>query len=101
MPAKVYAVDRPELPPFSMPDRFRHDVTHFATPAGEADAPEHLGPKEYWIRREDAQRIYDDGAIRVVSILDSDNRTELEITEEQERWLQWMIDHDIQHIRID
>ena len=57
MPATVHAVDRPEMPPFTMPDRFRHDVTYFATPPGEQGAPERLGHREYWIRREDAERI--------------------------------------------
>ena len=101
MASRVIAVDHPELPPFAMPDRFRHDVTYFATPAGEPGAPETLGPREYWIRREDAEQMYDDGVIRIVSILDSANRTELEITEEQERWLKWMLDNGVQHVRIE
>lgn len=101
MSARVHAVNHPELPPFTMPDRFRHDVTYFATPAGEQGAPEPLGHREYRIRRDDAEQIYDDGVIRIVSILDSDHRTELEITEEQERWLQWMLENGIQHVRIE
>lgn len=96
----VHAVGRPEVPPFEMPDRFRHDVTYFCTPAGQQDAPERLAEGEYWIRRDDARRIYDDGVVTLVSPLDSSTRTEIEITEEQEAWLAWMIQNDVQHVRV-
>jgi hypothetical protein len=101
MSVRVVAVDHPELAPFAMPDRFRHDVTYFATPAGVQDAPATLGEREYWIRGEDARRIREDGALTIVSPLDSASRTELEITEEQERWLEWLIQHNIRHVRIE
>ena len=42
----------------------------------------------------------DDGVFRIVSPLDSDNRTELEITEEQEDWLKWIVQHQVEHIRL-
>ncbi len=83
-----------------MPDRFRRDVTYFATPPGVQDAPSHLPDCEYWIRQEDAARILDEGVIIIVSPLDSATRTEIEITEEQERWLEWVLAHQTQHVRI-
>lgn len=101
MATLVHAVDHPELPPFRMPDRFRHDITYFVTPAGMPGAPEKLPEREYWVRLDDARQIYDDGVIRIVSPLDSDNRTELEISEEQERWLEWMLQHGIEHVRVE
>lgn len=100
MPVLVYAVTKPELPPFRMPDRFKHDITYFATPAGTSGAPEKLGEGEYWVRRDDAKSIFEDGVIRVVSPLDSSTTAELEITEEQEAWLEWMNRHEIEHVRI-
>jgi hypothetical protein len=100
MPVQVHSVDQPQTPPLSMPDRFRRDVTYFATPPGVQDAPPHLPEREYWIRREDAQRILDEGVIIIVSPLDSASRTEIEITEEQERWLEWIVAHRVQHVRI-
>ncbi len=96
----VRAVDRPDLPAFSMPDRFRHDVTYFATPAGNGEAPAKLGEGEYWIHLAEARTTLDDGIFRLVSPLDSDHTTEIEISEEQERWLEWMVEHQIQHIRL-
>lgn len=100
MPLLVIAVDRTDVPPCSMPERFRHDVTYFATPAGVQDAPGKLAEREYWIRSDDARRILDDGVITIVSPLDSASRTEIEITEDQERWLQWLQDHQVQHVRV-
>lgn len=100
MAVQVLAVDQPQTPPLSMPDRFRRDVTYFATPPGVQDAPARLPEGEYWIRRDDAKRVLDDGVITIVSPLDSAARTEIEITEEQERWLEWIVAHQVQHVRI-
>jgi hypothetical protein len=99
MATLVFAADKPKLTPFTMPDRFRHDITYFRTPAGDFGVPE-LPGGEYWVRLEDARRYYEDGAIHVVSPLDSNNRTEIEITEEQENWLKWMIVNEIEHVRL-
>lgn len=100
MTVQVTAVHKPDLPPFEMPDRFRHDVTYFCTPAGDEGAPAKLGSHEYWVRLEDSRTIYDDGVIRIVSPLDSATTAELEITDEQEAWLEWMIEHEVEHIRL-
>ena len=81
-----------------MPDRFRRDVTYFATPPGVQDAPASLPEREYWIRTEDARRALDDGVIIIVSPLDSSYRTEIEISEDHEHWLEWLLQHHIQHI---
>lgn len=83
-----------------MSDRFRHDVTYFATPPGVQGAPASLPEREFWIRKEDSQQAFDDGVIRLVSPLDSDTTAEIEISEEQEVWLEWMVQNSIEHIRI-
>ena len=97
----VYAIEKPQLPPFEMPARFKHDITYFVTQAGEKGVPDCIAEGEWWVRREDARRIYDEGVIRIVSPLDSANTAELEITEEQEAWLHWMIQHEIEHLRLE
>jgi hypothetical protein len=97
---RVHAVDQPELTPLEMPHRFKHDIAYFMTPAGEAGVPA-LGAGEYWVRLDDARRILDDGVLVLVSPLDGENQTEVEISEDQERWLEWMIEHQIQHVRIE
>ena len=70
-----------------MPDRFRTDVAYFMTPADGEDATE-LGPHEYWIRIADARRWLDALTVEVVSPLDAATRVELELTDEQEAWLE-------------
>ncbi len=100
MPLLVYAVEKPELQPFEMPPRFRHDITYFVTQAGEPGVPETVAEGEWWVRHEDARRLYDEGIIRIVSPLDSANSVEVEISEEQEAWLKWMIQHEVEHVRL-
>jgi hypothetical protein len=96
---QVYPVQKPELAPFSMPSRFRTDVAYFMTPAGEAGVPS-LAAGEYWVRLEDARRWLDEGVVSVVSPLDAEATAEFELTEEQEAWLEWMVTHAVEHIRL-
>ncbi len=95
----VYAVERPELAPLEMPARFAHDVAYFMTPPGERGAPQ-LPAGEYWISKDDAGRWLAEGVLMLVSPLDSENQAEVEISEEQEKWLEWMVAHGIQHVRL-
>lgn len=99
MPLYVHAVEKPNLPPLEMPDRFRMEVTYFMTPPGEHGVPK-LPKGEYWIRLSEARTWYDEGVIYLVSPLDSENNTEVEISQEQETWLGWMIEHEVEHIRL-
>jgi hypothetical protein len=69
------------------------------TPPGERGAPK-LPAGEYWIDLEDARRWLDEGVMLLVSPLDSENRAEVELTEEQEAWLEWLLTHNVQHVRL-
>lgn len=99
MHVTVIAVDRPEVPQLKLSSRFRHDVTYFAAHPTDLGRPS-LPSGEYYIVLADAAVTLDDGVFRIISPLDSDNRTELEITEEQEVWLQWIVEHKVEHIRL-
>jgi hypothetical protein len=99
MAVLVYAVDRPDLPPFPMSDRFRHEITYFMSLPGEPDVPI-LADGEYWISADRVARWLDEGVFSLVSPLDSQNRTEIELSEEQESWLQWMADRHVQHVKL-
>ena len=96
----VRAVDRPELEPFSMPARFVRDVGYFMTPAGEPGVPT-LSAGEYWIRQSDIQRWLDDGVLILISPLDSQHTAEVELSDEQQSWLEWMQKNGIQHVRLE
>ncbi len=82
-----------------MSSRFKHDIAYFMTPAGEPDVPP-LAAGEFWIKLDDAKRWLDEGILTLVSPLDSEKVAEAEITEEQERWLEWLVAHDIQRVRL-
>jgi len=99
MAVLVHAVARPELAPFSMPDRFRHEITFFMTISGEGGIPK-LPAGEYWISLADSKSTLDDGVVRIVSPLDSATKAEIEISEEQEAWLEWMVESSIEHVRL-
>ena len=99
MSVRVHAVGRTDVPPFVMPDRFRHEITYFAVdrpPTGAA-----AGPGEWWIDRGEAETIRDDGVIRLASPLDSAIRAEVELSEEQEAWLDWLFANDVWHVRLE
>jgi hypothetical protein len=76
------------------------EITFFMTPAGEHGAPAALGEGEYWINLEDARRWLDDLVVYVVSPLDAENKAEIELTEYHEAFLQWLITHGVQHVRL-
>ena len=97
---KVYSVDHPDLKPLEMPDRFRTEIVYFMTPPGESGVPP-LGPQEYWVRLDDAKKWLDDYCVSVVSPLDAEAKAEFELSEEQEQWLEWMVAHQIQHVRLE
>lgn len=97
---QVHSLEKPELAPFTMPDRFRTDVAYFMTPAGEHGAPK-LGSKEWWINLDDARRWLDDGVIPVVSPLDAAAKAEIELTDEQEEFLEWLVANEIQHLKLE
>jgi len=99
MAVLVFAVARPELEPFRMPDRFRHEITYFMTVSGEGGIPK-LPGGEYWIRLADAKTSLDEGVVRIVSPLDSASRAEIELSEEQEAWLEWMVKGGVEHVRL-
>jgi hypothetical protein len=96
----VIAVGRPDLPAWEMPARFRHDVAYFMTPSGEKDAPK-LAAGEYWIDADDARRWQEEGVMQVYSPLDSTKQAEIEITDEQQDWLDWLVANQVSHIRLE
>src|SRR5437016_608147 len=96
---RVQAVQGTDLPPLRMSNRFKRDIAYFMTPPGERVAPK-LPPGEYWVDLNEARQWLDEGVLMLVSPLDSQNKAAVEITEEQEKWLEWMLANQIQHVRL-
>ena len=100
MSVNVICVSQETVPPTVMSDRFRHEIAYFGTRNGE-EIPVDLGPNEYWIDLEQAEEIYDEGVIKLVSPLDSSTTAELELSEELEVFLEWVIEHKVDHVRLE
>jgi hypothetical protein len=96
----VHAVDQPQAPPLSVPDRFRTEIVYFMTPPGVRGAPAELAEGEYWIDLEESRGWLDEFVVRVVSPLDAQSQAEIELTEYHEAFLQWLLAHSIRHVRL-
>ena len=99
MSVQVVPVGKQEVDPLTLPDSFRHEVAYFMSVPGEDGVPQ-IPHGEYWIRLSEARAWLDEGVVSIVSPLDSENRTEFEITEDHETWLEWMVEHAIEHVRL-
>jgi hypothetical protein len=95
----LVAVDHPEVAPLPISPRMRTQLGYFMTPADAPGLPP-LGEGEYWIAAADVAKWLDEGVLYLVSPLDTANMTEVELSEEQEALLQWLGDHDVQHVRV-
>lgn len=97
---KLVPIDQPGVAPLPISPRLRSQLVYFAAPAGGKGVPP-LGEKEYWFRPEEVAEFLDDGVISLVSPLDTDNKTDVEISEEQETLLEWLKARGIRHVRVD
>ena len=97
---KVVAVDRPDVSPLEMPERFKFQIVYFMTPSGERGAPT-LAAGEYWICLEETRKWLDELVVRVISPLDAASQAEIELTEEQEAWLEWLVANNVERVRLE
>jgi hypothetical protein len=93
-------VDRPEVAPRPISDRLRNQLVYFMTPRDTPGLPA-LGEFDYWFRPEEVATWVDEGVFLLVSPLDTDGMTEVELSEEQEAFLQWLQDTKISHVRLE
>jgi hypothetical protein len=100
MTIRIRAVDRPDLPPWEMSDRFRTEIAYFMSLPGEPGVPT-LAAGEYWVAADQAKTWLDEGVFRLVSPLDSGSQAEIELSEEQEAWLEWMTSQGVQRVRVE
>jgi hypothetical protein len=96
---QLVSVDHPEVPPLSISTRLRGQLVYFMTSPGAEGVPQ-LADDEFWFAGGDVATWLDDGVIYLVSPLDSANKTEVELSEEQEALLTWLKRHQVQHVRV-
>ncbi len=97
---QVAAVNRPTIAPLEMPDRFKTEVVYFMTPAGEPGVPK-LGQGEYWIRLDQSREWLDSMVLEVVSPLDAASKAEIELSEDHETLLDWLVSNEVEHVRLE
>lgn len=96
---RITSVDSPTAAPINISERLRSQLVYFITPP---DAP-HVPPLEaddYWIDTTSADQWLEEGVFELVSPLDSENKTTIELSEEQELFFEWLVTHQTQHIRL-
>jgi hypothetical protein len=97
--SKLVSVDHPEVNPLAISPRLRSQIVYFITPPDTPGVPA-LGESEYWIARDDVTHWLMEGVFLLVSPLDTDNMTEVELTEEQESLLSWLDKNHVEHVRV-
>ena len=96
---RVTPVDSPSAPPLEISARLRSQLPYFMTPPDAPHVPP-LEPSDYWIDAAEAAQWQEEGVFEVVSPLDGENKTMIELSEEQETLLDWLVTHQVQHIRL-
>ena len=99
MTYQLLPVDHATAPPLAISARLRSQLVYFMTPPDTPHVPP-LQPNDYWIDAEQSAQWFADGVFELVSPLDGEQRTVIELSEEQEMFLEWLTTHHIQHIRV-
>lgn len=98
--SRLISVDNPTAPALDISARLCSQLVYFMTPPDAPHVPV-LAANEYWIDAACAQQWWEEGAFEVVSPLDSEHATLVELSEEQESLLEWLVTHRVQHIRLE
>ena len=99
MPYRLLPIDNPAAPPLEISARLRSQLVYFMTPPDEPHVPP-LEANDYWIDAEQAAEWLADGVFELVSPLDEERPTSIELSEEQEELFEWLTAHAIQHVRV-
>lgn len=97
---QLVPVDRPGVAPRPISDRLRNQLVYFMTPRDAPGLPP-LGELDFWFNPEEVATWVDEGVFLLVSPLDTDGMTEVELSEEQEAFLQWLRDGQVAHVRLE
>lgn len=89
----LVAIDRPEVKPKAISPRLRGQLVYFASPTKIEG--------EYAFEEAELATWLDEGVIRIISPLDTENATEVELSEEQESLLEWLRDNKILRVRLE
>lgn len=97
---RLVPLDRPETPPRTLSPRLRSQLVYFTSAKGAPGVPP-LGESEYFFASGDVAKWLEDGVLYLVSPLDTEHETEIELTEEQEAFLGWLKANNVQHAKVE
>jgi len=97
---QLVAIGRTDVKPLKISPRLRSQFVYFACPPGQQGIPK-LEEGEFFFALKETEKWQDDGVIFLVSPLDTDNMTEVELTEEQEDLMDWLVNHKLEHVRLE
>lgn len=97
---KLFAVGKDEVAPLKISAKLRSQFVYFASPANSAGLPA-MGENEFFFPLSETKTWHEDGVIYLVSPLDTDNKTEVELTDEQEDLMAWLVQHGVEHVRVE
>ena len=93
-------LNRPDVPARAITERLRNQLVYFMTARDTPDLPP-LGELDFYFAPAEVATWVDEGVFLLVSPLDTDAMTEVELSEEQEAFLQWLQDKQVCHVRLE
>jgi len=97
---RLVSVDRPDLAPLPISQRLRSQLVYFVAARDGSGVPE-LAEDEFWFDLDEVRKALDEGVIYLISPLDSENHTEVELSDEQEALLEWLLDNEVRRVRVE
>ena len=97
---QLVAIGRTDVKPLKISPRLRSQFVYFACQPGQQGIPK-LEEGEFFFALKETEKWQDDGVIFLVSPLDTDNMTEVELTEEQEDLMDWLVKNKLEHVRLE
>ena len=92
----VYSLNILEIEPYEISPTLRKQLQYFT----EGEIRDTQKPDEYTFPLERTSELLEDGVFYIVSPLDDKHQAEIEITDEQEDLLDWLVSNGIDHVRV-
>jgi len=93
-------LDRPEVAPLAITPRLRNQLVYFMSARDTPGLPA-MAELDFFFDADEVAKWVDEGVFYLVSPLDTDNMTEVELTEEQEVMLAWLQSKGVRHVRLE
>jgi hypothetical protein len=93
---RIVSLNPADAAPLVIAERIKSQLPYLTSEPPQGVHENH----EYWIDLEAAKRTLDDGSFLVVSPLRAENAAEIELSEEAEEFLEWIVKHAVTHFAI-